>query len=249
MRADNLPPALCGRGYKTTVLAPLVLALAAAAGAGCGRGSAADLADGKLLFTGKGTCGSCHTLAHANTHGTTGPDLDDAFAAARRDGLGRDVIEGIVRHQIAYPRKGSTMPANLVTGSGARDVAAYVAAVAGEPGQDAGVLAQVGVPNNSNKTATEQGTTLTIPADPTGALAFDYGKAIAKAGRVTFEMPNQSPITHNIALRGAVTGAGAFVGHGATSSFSVTLKPGTYTFYCQVPGHDQGGMHGTLTVR
>ena len=225
------------------------LAVVGAVVAGCGR-SSADLANGKALFAGKGTCGTCHTLAHANTHGTVGPDLDTAFAEARRDGFGTSEIEGIVQHQIGYPRTSSVMPAHLVTGNNARDVAAYVAAVAGTGGQDTGVLAQVGVPNTANKSTSEQNGALTIPADPSGALAFSFGKATATAGKVTFNMPNQSPVTHNIAIQGnGASGAGAFVGHGGTSTFSVTLKPGTYTFYCQVPGHAAAGMKGTLTVK
>src|SRR5438270_4778480 len=157
-RADNLPPGLRAPGLRMTVFVPVAVA-ALAAVAGCGR-SAPDLVNGKRLFTGKATCGTCHTLSRANTRGTTGPDLDDAFVSARQEGFGTDVVEGIVLHQILYPRRGSVMPAKLVTGNNARDVAAYVAAVAGVPGQDTGVLAQVGIPNNSNKTAAEQGTTL-----------------------------------------------------------------------------------------
>lgn len=216
---------------------------------GCGRSTAADLVNGKTLFAGKGTCGSCHTLAHANTHGAVGPNLDNAFASVRRDGFGSSEIEGIVQDQIAHPRRGSQMPSGLVSGSNARDVAAYVASVAGLAGQDSGLLAAAGQPNNQNKTAVEQGTTLTIPADPTGALAYAFGKATAKPGAVTLKMPNMAPIQHNIALRGGATGNGPIVGNGGTSSFTVTLKPGSYTFYCQVPGHDQAGMHGTLTVK
>ena len=74
-------------------------------------------------------------------------------------------------------------------------------------------------------------------------------KASAPPGSIKFVMPNKAPIQHNIALKGAVTGAGPIVGSGGTSSFTVTLKPGTYTFYCQVPGHEAGGMKGTLTVK
>jgi mono/diheme cytochrome c family protein len=212
----------------------------------CGR-SAADLANGKKLFVGKGTCGSCHTLARAGTRGTVGPNLDHAFADARARGFKESVIEGVVRNQIAYPRKGSAMPAKLVRGDDARDVAAYVAYAAAKPGKDAGFLATVGTVNTANKSTTEKAGALTIPAEATGALAFDFGKATATAGKITFKMPNPSPIQHSIAIKGGP--AGPVVGHGGTSSFTATLKPGTYEYYCTVPGHEAGGMKGTLTVK
>jgi plastocyanin len=224
-------------------LAALAAGLALAA---CGR-STPDLANGKKLFVGKGTCGSCHTLARANTRGTVGPNLDDAFAVARKDGFKDSVIEGVVRNQIAYPRRGSAMPSKLVTGNNARDVAAYVAYAAARPGQDAGFLATVGQVNTANKSTSEKNGTLTIPANATGALAFDFGKATATAGKVTFQMPNPSPIQHSIAIKGGP--AGPVVGHGGSSSFTATLKPGSYEFYCTVPGHEAGGMKGTLTVK
>jgi plastocyanin len=209
----------------------------------------ADLVNGKKLFVGKGTCGSCHTLARANTKGTQGPDLDQAFINARKSGMGDSVIAGVVRDQIAHPRRGSIMPAGLVSGNDARDVAAYVGAVAGKPGQDTGLLASVGTTNNANKVAVEKAGKLTIPADPTGALAFQFGKANAKPGKVTFSMPNPSPIQHNISITGPVKGKGPIVGHGGDSTFTATLKPGTYTFLCDVPGHAAAGMKGTLTVK
>jgi plastocyanin len=205
--------------------------------------------NGKKLFIGKATCGSCHTLQRAGTKGTQGPNLDAAFENARQKGFGDSIIEGVVRDQIRNPRRGSIMPANLVTGEDRRDVAAYVAQVAGKPGQDTGLLASVGGNQNANKAAVEQGGKLTIPADPSGALAFLFGKATAKPGPVTISMPNQSPIQHNIAITGPVKGNGPVIGKGATSSFKVTLKPGSYTFLCQVPGHEAGGMKGTLTVK
>jgi plastocyanin len=217
--------------------------------AGCGRDGSADLANGKALFIGKGTCGSCHTLQHAGTKGTQGPNLDAAFQNARERGFGDTVIDGVVRDQIATPRRDSIMPANLVKGNDRRDVAAYVAAVAGVPGQDTGLLATVGTSNNANKVAVEKGGALTIPADPSGALAFTFGKATGTAGPVTISMPNQAPIQHDIAITGPVNGKGPVVGKGATSSFKVTLKPGTYTFLCTVPGHAAAGMKGTLTVK
>jgi cbb3-type cytochrome c oxidase subunit III len=110
-----------------------VLALAAALLAGgCGTGGiskAGDTDRGKTLFLEK--CGSCHTLAAAGTHGTQGPNLDDAFAYGRRQGFKQVTIEQVVRDQIelAIP----PMPANLVRGTDADAVAAYVAMVAGNP--------------------------------------------------------------------------------------------------------------------
>lgn len=231
---------------------PRLIALLALAAlvtlSGCGGKSSADLANGKKLFAGKATCGSCHTLARANTKGTVGPNLDDAFVADKRDGLGQSSIEGLVLDQIAHPRRGSAMPAGLVTGDKARDVAAYVAFAAARPGKDTGFLATAAQPPKGPPVAEKAGT-LTIAADPTGALAFVTDKATGTAGPVKFVMPNKSPIQHNLAIKGPVTGAGPIVGGGGTSSFSVTLKPGSYEFYCQVPGHEAAGMKGTLTVK
>jgi plastocyanin len=228
----------------------VALALAAA---GCGNGGAnpahADLVNGKKLFIGKATCGSCHTLQRAGTKGNQGPNLDAAFENSRNNGFGDSVIAGVVLDQIHHPRRGSIMPAGLVKGDDARDVAAYVGSVAGKPGKDAGLLASVGTTNNTSKVAVEKGGKLTIPADPTGALAFTFGKATATAGKVTISMPNQAPIQHDIAITGPVNGKGPVVGNGGTSSFSTTLKAGSYQFLCTVPGHAAAGMKGTLTVK
>src|SRR3954465_3125075 len=250
-RADNLRPALVRKLHRTSRWAAAVVALAALALAGCGSGpdGSADLVNGKKLFIGKATCGSCHALQRAGTKGTQGPDLDAAFENSRQSGFGDSVIEGVVNDQIANPRRGSIMPADLVEGDDKRDVAAYVASVAGKPGQDAGLLASVGGNQNANKTAVEKAGKLTIPADPSGALAFLFGKATAKPGPATISMPNQSPIQHNISITGPVSGKGPIIGHGATSSFQVTLKPGSYTFLGDVPGHAAAGMKGTLTVK
>jgi plastocyanin len=229
----------------TAALAALALVSLGAVG-GCGGKESADLANGKKLFAGKATCGSCHALARANTKGQVGPDLDAAFAADKRDGLGQSTIEGLVLDQIAHPRRGSAMPAGLVKGKRARDVAAYVAFAAARPGKDTGFLATAAQPAKGPP-AVEKNGTLTIAADPTGALAFSTDKATAKPGPAKFVMPNKSPIQHNIALKG--DGAGPVVGPGGTSNFTANLKPGTYEFFCEVPGHEAGGMKGTLTVK
>ena len=112
---------------------------------GCGSVASSDEAGssfaGKPLFTQQ--CGSCHTLADAGTKGTIGPNLDEAFGNVRKQGFDESTIRDVVRGQIAYPTAEPPtgdpgMPANLVTGDDADDVAAYVAAVAGLPVQGGG---------------------------------------------------------------------------------------------------------------
>jgi mono/diheme cytochrome c family protein len=126
----------------TSKLLPLTLAAAGLiAFAGCDTNENADLERGRDLFTTR--CGTCHTLAQAGTGATVGPDLDASFADARASGMDNDTIEGVVQAQIANPRTveesdpeydRTFMPADLVTGQDAEDVAAYVASVAGVPG-------------------------------------------------------------------------------------------------------------------
>lgn len=94
-----------------------------------------DRSNGKELFTQK--CGSCHTLADAGTSGKVGPNLDDGFRRAREDGMTEATVRQVVRGQIAFPVTNPVtgspgMPTDIVTGQDANDVAAYVAAIAGQ---------------------------------------------------------------------------------------------------------------------
>ncbi len=98
-----------------------------------------NLVTGKQLFVTK--CGACHTLSHASTTGDIGPNLDDAFRQDRADGVKSTSIEGLINYWVQYPNTQGAMPAGLVKGQDATDVAAYVAAVAAQPGQDTGALA------------------------------------------------------------------------------------------------------------
>ena len=99
----------------------------------------ANLVTGKKLFV--TNCASCHTLAHANSTGTIGPNLDYAFQQAKIDGVKAASIQGLVSYWISFPNTQGVMPAGLVKGQDAQDVAAYVAGVAAVPGQDTGALA------------------------------------------------------------------------------------------------------------
>jgi len=239
---------------------PLVAAAALIAGlAGCGlKEEQGDLVAGKRAFV--QSCGACHTLQRAGTTGVAGPNLDEAFRAARSDGLGESTIEGVVHQQILYPgRSDSTdprngrrvpgMPPKIVTGDAARNVAAYVAFVAAKPGEDAGALADIGVRRAEGTARAEDGT-LDLPVDPSGNLAYTAANAEAPAGPLTLRSENPTPIPHNIAVDGnGIDERGPVVQDGGVSELQVELDPGEYAFYCSVPGHREGGMEGTLTVQ
>ena len=237
----------------------LTLLAAALVAAGCSAGrnqsENANLIVGKQQFVAK--CGACHTLARANTKGSVGPNLDEAFRYAIAEARGRSTIRGVVEYQIRYPNPYNVMPKDLVHGQTVTDVASYVAAAAANPGKDTGLLASAVAAPGAGKPAEETAGKLTIPANPEGQLAYATNKATAKAGPVTIAMPNMSGVSHNIAIEagsggasgpGPTLGASQFVSKGA-ATLTVNLKPGTYTFFCQAPGHRAAGMYGTLTVK
>lgn len=206
-----------------------------------------NLADGKKLFVAK--CGACHVLGRAGSKGVTGPNLDEAYQQALSDGFPRSTYEGIVHRQILYPDTNGAMPANLVTGQSAKNVAAYVAWAAARPGKDAGAL-EAAVPSLSQVTAVEKGGALVIDPDPNGQLKYMASAATGTPGALTITSVNKAAVPHNIALEGSgVNAIGPIVQNGGVSKISVTVKAGTYTFYCSVPGHRQAGMQGTLTVK
>jgi mono/diheme cytochrome c family protein len=150
------------RAYRVGALGAGLVA-AALLVAGCGTGGVAsagarpDTQAGQQLFT--SNCGFCHTLSAAGTTGTIGPNLDNAFAADVKQGYPQSSIENVVLDQIrlgsgivnkTYTTSKSfinqhcendqqkclqqSMPANIVKGQDAIDVAAYVASVAGQGG-------------------------------------------------------------------------------------------------------------------
>ena len=135
-----MPNPLTGARGRAILVSAAAL-LAGGAVAGCDLQENADLERGRTLFV--ENCGTCHALTEARTAATIGPDLDSSFAAARDVGMDQDTIEGVVQSQIQNPREVNEaspqydrvfMPADLVTGRDAEDVAAYVASVAGVPG-------------------------------------------------------------------------------------------------------------------
>jgi plastocyanin len=207
--------------------------------------SDANLIAGKQLFVQK--CGSCHVLGRAQTKGTTGPNLDEAFQQALKDGLERSGLRGAVHGWILHPNRYGVMPAKLVTGQKAYDVAAYVAQSVAKGGKDAGLLATAVKAAGSGKPAVEKAGTLEVDADPNGQLAFVTNKAQGTPGEVTVKMANKSSTPHDIVIDGK--GKGEVVKDGAVSQFKASFTAGSYTYYCSVPGHRQAGMEGKLTVK
>jgi plastocyanin len=90
-------------------------------------------------------------------------------------------------------------------------------------------------------------TTLDVAADPSGQLKFEETELTAPAGEITLELTNDSAVPHNIAVDGA-EGVSDTIQDGGTAELTVTLPAGSYEYFCDVPGHREAGMVGTLTV-
>jgi plastocyanin len=100
-------------------------------------------------------------------------------------------------------------------------------------------------------TASAGGSTVDISTPSGGTLAFDQKDVSAKAGTVTIDFDNKQPVPHDVKVEdssGKELG-GTDLTTSGTANATVDLQPGTYTFFCSVPGHREAGMEGTLTVK
>lgn len=100
-------------------------------------------------------------------------------------------------------------------------------------------------------TSTTGGSKLALSAAPGGQLEYNTKTLTANAGKVTIDFTNMSPLGHNVTIENS---AGKTLGatptfQGGTKTLSLDLKPGTYKFFCSVPGHREAGMEGTLIVK
>ena len=119
---------------RLSVIGAILLVLAACGGtSGPGVSSGGSLDNGRTIFNegwnGRQSCATCHTLEAAGPTaiGKVGPNLDDAFRGSREQGFEESTFQQVVRQQIAYPGIGLSMPADLVEGQDADDVAHFVA--------------------------------------------------------------------------------------------------------------------------
>lgn len=84
----------------------------------------------------------------------------------------------------------------------------------------------------------------------TSGLRYTRTNLTARAGKIEIVFANPSSLPHNVRLEQGESEKGGtkVVTHATTRAF-VTLKVGKYHFYCSVPGHEDAGMQGYLTVR
>ena len=94
------------------------------------------------------------------------------------------------------------------------------------------------------------GSTVKVAADPSGALKFDQTELTATAGKVTIDFTNMSSLPHDVTIEGnGVSDEGTDTITNSSTSATVDLQPGTYTFFCSVDGHRAAGMEGKLVVK
>jgi plastocyanin len=133
----------------------------------------------------------------------------------------------------------------LVACGGSSDSSSSTTATSG------GGESNTGATTGGGATSGGGSSTLKFEADPNGELAFTTTSATAKAGKVTIDFTNPQPLPHDVVIEdssGKEVGGTEEVNESSTST-TVDLKPGTYTFFCSVPGHREAGMEGTLTVK
>ena len=90
---------------------------------------------------------------------------------------------------------------------------------------------------------------VTSPSD--GSLVFDPDGLEAKAGSLTINYSNPSPVPHSLAVEAAdgnVLGETQIFSQGDQEVTLNDLTAGEYVFFCTVPGHREAGMQGDLTV-
>jgi plastocyanin len=94
-------------------------------------------------------------------------------------------------------------------------------------------------------------TTLKLSAPADGSLAFDTDQLNAKAGNITIEFDNPAAVSHNVEVESdsGELGVSDTIAQDTTTLQLTNVKPGTYEYYCNIPGHKEGGMDGTLTVK
>ena len=207
-------------------------------------------------------CSGCHTLSLVGADGSASSVQGRLRTQAPNFNFRKEGYACVLYAIENGGFSGQIMPQDIVVGPQAKAVARFLAKFAGQEAQKTptvGGSASCGSGGNPVTPAPAPAPPapkvtngpLALAANPTGLLSYDAKTLEASSSKVTIDFTNRSPVPHNVTIAnaaGKVEGATkTFTGGSAT--LSLNLPPGTYTFYCSVPGHEQAGMKGTLTVR
>ena len=105
-------------------------------------------------------------------------------------------------------------------------------------------LAACGGGGDNAPDAASADSTISVSA---GDMFFEPDQLSTDAGTIAIELTNDGAILHNLVVESSGTKV-AEAEAGATDTGTIELDPGTYTFYCDVAGHREAGMEGTLEV-
>jgi plastocyanin len=138
-----------------------------------------------------------------------------------------------------------------LTGCGSSSSSSSSTTAAAPPATSSSSAAAPTTSSSSAAAPSSAASNLSLEANKEGQLEYNTKTLSAKAGNVSIDFTNASPLAHNVTIESS---SGAKVGatstfSGGSKTLSVNLKPGTYKFFCSVPGHRQAGMEGTLVVK
>ena len=163
----------------------------------------------------------------------------------------RVLIPGLLLALGALAGCGGSSSASSAASSVASSASSSISSAASSAASSVSSSASSGVSSAASSVSSAVGGALTLAADPSGALKYNTTSLTASSGKVTIAFANSSPVMHNVTVassNGSVVGATPTF-NGGVKTLTLNLKPGTYTFYCSVPGHRQAGMQGTLVVK
>ena len=103
--------------------------------------------------------------------------------------------------------------------------------------------------DSSGSSSSSSGQTVTFTETE---FKIDTASTTLKAGDYTFQVDNKGKFPHDLHVAtsdGSEIAKSAVLNAGASGSFQVSLKSGTYQIWCAVDAHKAQGMQGTLTVQ
>jgi plastocyanin len=161
----------------------------------------------------------------------------------------RIVLAGVVAYFVALVGATSTFAVLNARDEQRKRDAEHAQAAAATPPAGGEQTTTTGT-TTTTEAAQGGGETLKVSSPVDGSLVFEPSKLTAKAGNVTIDYDNPSPVDHSIAIEaGGETLDESEIAANATLTASADLEPGKSVYYCSVPGHREAGMLGTLTVK